>query len=391
MFPILSRDSPMHHKTGKVPMKLLVCATEYHPYGTGIANVVYNVVERLKELGVECTVCSPTGPDIKLGSLKLIEKTGIVGMLHYWRQVSRYFKDNDYDVVWLQNPFILLTGNPFERCLVTMHSTYYGESIHRVGTTPLLRIYKKLVSSLERYCLVRMGEMTLFTGVGKPVCEELEIIGIPRDRIAYIPNGVNIRQFRPLDDKKPVRRKFGIPEDDIVLLSVGRLTPAKQPHTMIEVFSHLEKEMDNVTLCIAGKGELLEETKDLAEKMGLRKVLFLGYVDHDRDLPDLYACADYYIMTSKYEGTPLTLLEAMASGLPCIVSDIPNLGIVKDADCGINVDFTDLSVPLTDILDYLKQDHHSHGINARNFAINSLDWEIITGDYLRAFKDICVL
>ena len=372
-------------------MKLLVCATEYHPYGTGIANVVYNVVERLKELGVECTVCSPTGPDIKLGSLKLIEKTGIVGMLHYWRQVSRYFKDNDYDVVWLQNPFILLTGNPFERCLVTMHSTYYGESIHRVGTTPLLRIYKKLVSSLERYCLVRMGEMTLFTGVGKPVCEELEIIGIPRDRIAYIPNGVNIRQFRPLDDKKPVRRKFGIPEDDIVLLSVGRLTPAKQPHTMIEVFSHLEKEMDNVTLCIAGKGELLEETKDLAEKMGLRKVLFLGYVDHDRDLPDLYACADYYIMTSKYEGTPLTLLEAMASGLPCIVSDIPNLGIVKDADCGINVDFTDLSVPLTDILDYLKQDHHSHGINARNFAINSLDWEIITGDYLRAFKDICVL
>ncbi|MGI6079023.1 MAG: hypothetical protein ACOYCB_12880, partial [Fastidiosipilaceae bacterium] len=59
-----------------MPTKLLVCATEYHPYGSGIANVVYNVVEHLKEQGVECTVCSPTGPDIKLGSLKLIEKTG---------------------------------------------------------------------------------------------------------------------------------------------------------------------------------------------------------------------------------------------------------------------------------------------------------------------------
>ena len=372
-------------------MKLLVCATEYHPSGSGIANVAYNVVECLKEQGVECTVCSPTGPDIKLGSQKLIEKTGIFGMLYYWHQVSQYLKKNDYDALWLHNPFIT-GGDEFKHCLVTMHSTYYGESFHQVGSTPLLRIYKRFVSGLEKYCLVHMSKNSRFTGVGKPVCEELEKIGIERDRIIYIPNGVDTEQFRPSPDKRLLRKKFGIPEDDIVLLSVGRLTPAKQPHTMIEVFSHLEKELGDVTLCIAGKGELSEETKYLAEKMGLRKVLFLGYVDHDRDLPDLYACADYYIMTSKYEGgmPPLTLAEAMASGLPCIVSDIPNLGIVRDADCGLIVDFTDLSVALTDILDYLKLDQQVHGVNARNFARNSLDWEIITGDYLRVLKEICV-
>jgi 1,2-diacylglycerol 3-alpha-glucosyltransferase len=158
---------------------------------------------------------------------------------------------------------------------------------------------------------------------------------------------------------------------------------------MIEVFSHLEKKLGDVTLCIAGNGELLEEVKDLAEKKGLRKVLFLGHVDYDRDLPDLYACSDYYIMTSKYEGTPLTLLEAMASGLPCIVSGIPSLGFVKNADCGIIVDFTDLSVALAEILGYLKLDCHSHGVNARKFAVNSLDWEIITKSYLRIFQEIC--
>jgi 1,2-diacylglycerol 3-alpha-glucosyltransferase len=127
-----------------------------------------------------------------------------------------------------------------------------------------------------------------------------------------------------------LRKKLGIPEDDIVLLSVGRLTHQKRPYTLIEVFSYLERELGNVTLCVAGKGELLEGTKSLAEKMGLQKVLFLGYVD-DQDLPDLYACADYYIMTSKYEGgmPPLTLAEAMASGLPCIVSDIPNLALCQ--------------------------------------------------------------
>ena len=368
-------------------MKLLVCTTEYFPHGAGIANVVYNVVEQFKEMGVECTVCSPTGPDIKLGSQDLIQRTGIGGLLNYWYQVSRYFKDNDYDVVWLQNPFIL-ARNPFKRCLVTMHSTYYGSSTHGVGSLPF-HLYKSLVAHIERYCLTRMPPNTLFTGVGKPVCEELEKIGTARDRVIYIPNGVDTKQFRPSPDKGLLRKKFGIPENDIVLLSVGRLTPAKQPHTMIEVFSHLEKKLGDVTLCIAGNGELLEEVKDLAEKKGLRKVLFLGHVDYDRDLPDLYACSDYYIMTSKYEGTPLTLLEAMASGLPCIVSGIPSLGFVKNADCGIIVDFTDLSVALAEILGYLKLDCHSHGVNARKFAVNSLDWEIITKSYLRIFQEIC--
>ena len=86
-------------------MKVLVCTSEYYPYGSGIANVAYNVVEQLKKMGIDCTVCSPTGPDIKLGSSKLIEKLGIVGLLYYWYKVANHFKNNDYDVAWLHNPF----------------------------------------------------------------------------------------------------------------------------------------------------------------------------------------------------------------------------------------------------------------------------------------------
>lgn len=255
-------------------MKLLVCTSEYFPQGAGIANVVYNVVEQLKEMGVECTVCSPTGPDIKLGSLTLIQKTGIIGLISYWNQVSHHFKNNDYDAVWLQNPFII-SGNPFANCLVTMHSTYYGSSTRGVGNLPF-HLYKSFVAHIERFCLTRMHPDTYFTGVAQTVCEEMEKIGISRDQITYIPNGANTSQFFPSTEKEMLRKMLGIPEGEIVLLSVGRLTAAKQPFTLIKVFSNLESTLKNVTLYIAGTGELFEETKNLAQKMGVKKLFSLG-------------------------------------------------------------------------------------------------------------------
>ncbi|MCT8336587.1 glycosyltransferase family 4 protein [Methanoculleus sp. Afa-1] len=369
-------------------MRLLVCTTEYFPHGAGIANVVYNVVQQLKERGIECTVCSPKGPDIRLGNWPLIEKAGVVGLLNYWYRVSRYFRDSDYDAVWLQNPFII-ANNPFKRCLVTMHSTYSGSSDLGVGNLPF-HLYESVVARIERSCLTRMPPTTLFTGVGQPVREELERIGIAQDRIFYIPNGVNVRQFHPSPDKKALRRRFGIPEEGLILLSVGRLIPAKQPFTLIEVFSHLEEQRGDLTLCIAGGGELLEAAKSLAERLGVRNVLFLGNVDHARDLPDLYACADYYIMTSKYEGgmPPLTLAEAMASGLPCIVSGIPNLGIVRDADAGTAIDFEDAERAGDEILRYLDERHSDHAANARRYAVERLDWEVLSGRYARTLEHL---
>lgn len=377
-----------HRQSRDSRTRLLICTTEYFPHGAGIANAVYNVVERLKERGIDCTVCSPRGPDIRLGSWPLIERTGVVGLLDYWHQVSRHFKDNDYDAAWLQNPFIV-TGNPFRRCLVTMHSTYSGSSARSVGDLSI-NLYESIVARIERTCLTRMPPATLFTGVGQPVREELARIGVARDRISYIPNGVDVRRFCPSRDTAGIRERFGIPEGGVLLLSVGRLTPAKQPFALLEAFSRLEKRRRDVTLCIAGGGELLEGAKSLTRRLGLQNVLFLGNVNHARDLPDLYACADYYIMVSKYEGgmPPLTLAEAMASGLPCIVSGIPNLGIVRDADAGTTIDFEDAGHAGDAMLRYLSEEHPDHAANARRYAVERLDWEVLSGRYARILEQL---
>ena len=367
-------------------MKVLICSTEYPPtYSSGIGNVAFNVVEKLREKNISCTVCSPTNGDIHIGSTQAIERFGILGLLYYWYKVSKYFKDNEYDVAWLHNP-LFLEKNPFKKSLITVHITTSGQAKQNLYSFPF-STYKKICSIIEKYCVNKLENTQKFTGISPQVITELKDLGISEENIQYIPNGVNTIRFHPPPDKKPIREKIGIAENDIVLLSVGRLTPQKQHSIMIEVFSHLEKELKNVTLCIAGRGELFETTKDLAEGMGLHKVLFLGYVD-DRDLPDLYACSDYYIMTSSYEGLPLTLLEAMASGLPCIVSDIPNLGIVKEANCGIIVKFKGIEESAQKIIHYLNSDHRDHSINARKFAENNLDWNIIAEEYLRGFYEV---
>ncbi|KAF5431955.1 Glycosyltransferase involved in cell wall bisynthesis [Candidatus Methanophagaceae archaeon] len=365
-------------------MKILICASEYYPYGSGIANVAYNVVEQLKKMGVDCTVCSPTGPEIKLGSSKLIEKTGIIGLLYYWHRVFKYFKgqENDFDVVWHHNP-LFLKRNPFQRSIITIHTTYYGKVIQELNP----KMYNKVASAIERYCLNKINEKARFTAVSPQVCKELDEIGVSKQRMIYIPNGADTKLFKPSDKKKSIRKKFGIPEDDLIFLSLGRLSKAKQPFKLIKVFSVIEKVMDDVTLVITGKGELSEKTKEFSRQKNWKNIIFLGYVD-ERDKPPLYACSDYYIITSKYEGQPLTLMEAMSSGLPCIVSDIPNLRVVDAANCGIIVNFDDIGKAAADIIGYLYKDKSENSKNAREYAVNNLDWQIIAGRYLEEFEKI---
>ncbi|KAF5414288.1 MAG: Glycosyltransferase Gtf1 [Candidatus Methanophagaceae archaeon] len=367
-------------------MKILVCASEYYPYGSGIANVAYNVVEQLKNMGVDCTVCSPTGPDIKLGSSKLIEKTGIVGLLYYWYQVANYFKDSEYDIAWLHNP-LFIQKVPFKSILVTMNATAYGQVIHKIY--PLhLHIYKKNASKIERYCLNKLINAR-FTGVGNNICEEIEEIGIDKQKIVYIPNGVDTDRFKPSYNKKMVRKKFGFLEDDLIILSFGRLAHQKQPQKLIDVFSVIEKEMKDVTLIIAGKGKLFESLKEYTVKKHIKNIKFLGFIP-DHDLPDLCACSDYFFIASKYEGGEpvLTVAEAMASGLPCIVSDIPNLRFIKGVKSGIVVDFNNIEKAAEEVTAYLKRDNSEHSKNAREYARRYLDWKIIARKYLNEFEKV---
>ncbi|NMC59259.1 MAG: glycosyltransferase family 4 protein, partial [Candidatus Methanofastidiosa archaeon] len=294
----------------------------------------------------------------------------------------------DFDVVLLHNINPVFSWNKISeniKIFLTFHTTYFG--YYSKLNHKLFRIYYKYMTKLEQKRLTDMNNKATFIGVSETTCDELSSQGVDKKNIRCISNGVDINRFKPNNSKSQLRNQLDFPLDGLLFLSIGRISAQKNLFNLLEVFKYAQTLREDIILIIAGTGELLQDLRLFAQKNNLKNIKFLGHVK-EQDLPKLYASADFFIISSKYEGQPLTLLEAMASGLPCIVSNIPNLDVVKDANCGIVIDFDDRKDAAEKILRYIASDLPSiHSTNARNYAEKNLSWEGVSIKYLKEFTN----
>lgn len=140
----------------------------------------------------------------------------------------------------------------------------------------------------------------------------------------YVPGvGVDISKFSICKvDKEKKRAEIGVKPDDFVLLSVGELSVRKNQKIIIESLGKMKQEgtIGNIVYLIVGKGELQKIFQTLIEKHGLQDhVKLLGFRS---DVADLLHVADLFVFPSLQEGLPVALMEAMASGIPCLASKI---------------------------------------------------------------------
>jgi len=136
------------------------------------------------------------------------------------------------------------------------------------------------------------------------------------DKVAYIPNGINLNDFK----RNGVKREQG---ETIRLLCAGRLVELKGFRFAIEAMGYLKNEYPQVKLDILGKGPAKESLAQLSEKLGVsHMVRFLAPVDHS-EMSRVYNEYQFLVMPSLTEGFPMTLIEAMASHLPIVATDIP--------------------------------------------------------------------
>ena len=149
-----------------------------------------------------------------------------------------------------------------------------------------------------------------------------------------IHNGINIAQFQPRIDRQAVRKSLGLGESDKVVGIVGRLVPEKAHVDFIEAIEILRQEQEEIKGLIVGEGTLLGALQKRVKVAGLEHhVLFTGFRS---DLPALYQAMDIFVMTSLREGFPLTILEAMAAGVPVIATAVGGVKeCIEDGEDGL--------------------------------------------------------
>jgi L-malate glycosyltransferase len=178
-----------------------------------------------------------------------------------------------------------------------------------------------------------------FVAVGQYVRKALvDFEGLPEGRVDVIYNGRDLRMFIPDQSRRSeVRDQLGLSHDGFVIVQVARLDRLKDHPTALRVMARLKSALPSSTLLIVGDGEERERVQGLVEELGLASsVRLLG---ERNDVARLLQAADLFLLTSVSEGIPLTLIEAMATALPCVATRVGGIPeIVKDGETGFLAD-----------------------------------------------------
>lgn len=162
-------------------------------------------------------------------------------------------------------------------------------------------------------------------------------IGVSRDRISLIRNGVDIRRFAPPMDKTQAKRALGLSGDEPVVIQVANLMPVKGHLRLMETIPELLETAGPLQFLLVGEDYMGGAVQRRAAELGLNgRVRFTG---RQQDVVPFLAAADVFVLPSLHEGLPTSAMEAMAVGLPVVASRVGGIPeLVVDAETGLLVD-----------------------------------------------------
>ncbi len=166
------------------------------------------------------------------------------------------------------------------------------------------------------YSLINNSLSDVVIGVSKATCENLLTDGTSGKKIRLIYNGVSPLAECSADEKKEIKREFGISEENIVVGIVARLEKVKNHELFFKAGKILLDKYDNVTLFVAGEGSQKENLEKLCKELGISdRTVFCGY---QKDVSRIMNIIDINTLTSEKEALSLSLIEGMTVGKACV-------------------------------------------------------------------------
>lgn len=327
------------------------------PFLTGVQNVTIAELENLENSIFEKhIICQSKGAltdkcdslNIKVSTCKnFVREISIINDLKAFFWLYSFFRKGQFNVVHTHSSKTGVLGRIAARLAgvpLVIH-TVHGFSFPAAKNIWL----KKLYLILEWLGGKASHKIICLHDADRNIC--INNLKVNAENVLCLPNGIDIRHYKPTKDKNKERLKLNldIPENKKLIGMVGRLCEQKNPNALLSAALNILKFRNDVFFIFIGDGELREKLEEDASEFS-SNIRFLGWRN---DTYAILKALDIFVLPSLWEGMPLAILEAMASGLPCVVSDIAgNNHLIENEKNGFLVDALDANM-LTERLLFL--------------------------------------
>lgn len=379
-------------------------------YMTGIHRHVENLARGLNTLGHDVTVTALSS-GLMVDSVKMYKKDGLKWVILplprtffkreflplndalFWSRYGRILKD-DYDIVHIHGA----VASPLKKVLrrpliatshgVQAHVMSYG-TLHGLASA-LHYDFERLYGSIAYNFLINR-----IIAVSELVAKEVQrFYRVPKRKIDTIPNGVDMKIFRPLpkEDLVDFRRRFNL-EGFNVLLFIKPI-PRKNLHGVLLALPSVLKEFPRTKLLVVGSipnGKYWQLIKSIIDRKNLNDhIVFTGFLK-EGELVYAYNLADIFILPSFYEALPMAYLEAMACGVPVIGTTECAEEVIVEGLTGFRVDPKNIRALSEKIIRLLGEVglRKDLGLNALVYVRRNFSWLTIVVRTLDVYLELC--
>lgn len=324
----------------------------YPPSWGGLELSVVNLCKGLENAGHKTVVFAPQYPNRKDKEKNIFRyksfhfnHNGIFYAVPVplFSRIESVVSDLNLDIIHSHHPFLLgkealKFSKKLNIPLVFTHHSKYEDYLHYVPFIPnsvLGGYVKKMVARYSNKCDVVVAPSTAIKKI-------LRARGV-KTPIEIIPSGINIENFRKdTGERNAVRNKYKVGDNDILLITVSRISKEKNIKFLLRAFGEIRKKANNVKFLIVGDGAIKKELEEISKKLHLEKnIIFTGLVSREK-IVGLYQASDIFVFASLTETQGLVAVEAMATGLPVVA--IRASGIEDMVDDGKDGILTDNSI-----------------------------------------------